>query len=140
MKIKINKDNADKIESALAAVNGKAVQFTIRSASEVIAAAELIDARLAMLPKKDRVGASGGYIGAGPSAKAYKYRAVTTSLLIKRFASGWFMISAARSDVYPGDNTPSIFITITPTQCEQIKARSVVGFHVQTPDAKEANQ
>ena len=37
MKIKIDKKNAEKIESALAAVNGKAVQFTICTFAEIAA-------------------------------------------------------------------------------------------------------
>ena len=127
--IKITLANAAKINAALDAANGKATSHTIRACSEVIAIADDAEARLSVLPKSERKGATLVHIPAGPSASAYKYAAATTRIVIERRATGWFLLGAERVEVYPRATQRDI-MTISPAQRDEIARRAVSGFNI----------
>jgi len=130
--IKITADNAAKINAALDAANGKATSHTIRACSDVIAIAEAAESRLSALPKADRKGATLAHTPAGPSASAYKYAAQTTRILIERRATGWFLISADRAEVYPRAPQRDV-MTISTYQRDEIARRAVAEFNIHNP-------
>ena len=127
--IKIAMNNAAKIWSALDAANGKAKSHTIRSAATVCDIAADAESMLSALPKADRKGATLVHIPAGPSASAYKYAAATTRIVIERRATGWFLISAERAEVYPRAAQRTA-MTISPAQRDEIARRAVSEFNI----------
>jgi len=131
--IKITAANAAKINAALDAVNGKATSHTIRSWVLVDSIAEAAESRLAALPKAQRAGATLAHIPAGPSASADKYAAQTTRIVLERRATGWFLISAARAEVYPRAPQRDV-MTISPAQRDEIARRAVAEFNIRTPN------
>ena len=136
--IKITLANAAKINAALDAANGKATSHTIRACSEVIAIADDAEARLSVLPKSERKGATLVHIPAGPSAKSYKYAVKTTRLRMERRATGWFLISAERAEVYPRAKQCDS-MTISPAQHDEISRRvfiSVAEFNIRQEETE----
>ncbi len=132
-----NRATNDKIRAALDPINGKAESFTITSWGELREFAKNAEAQLAMLPKAERKGASATCTPAGPTANCYKYSAVSTTVTIERFATGWFLVAAARSEVYP-KSPERCNITITEAQRDEIQRRSVANFAVATKQAESA--
>ena len=129
--IRITMNNAAKIWAALDAANGKATSHTIRSAATVCDIAADAESRLSALPKAERKGATLTHTPAGPSASSYKYAAQTTRILIERRATGWFLISAARAEVYPRAPQRDV-MTISPAQRDEIARRAVAEFNIRT--------
>ena len=129
--IKITADNAAKINAALDAANGKATSHTIRSWVLVDSVADEAESRLSALPKADRKGATLTHTPAGPWASAYKYAAQTTRIVIERRATGWFLISADRAEVYPRAPQRDV-MTISTYQRDEIARRAVAEFNVRT--------
>jgi len=127
--IKITPANAARIQALLADANGRATSHTICSCAVVIAIADAAEERLSALPKKERVGASLTHTPAGPWASAYKYAAQTTCLRMERRASGWFLTSAERAEVYPRAPQRDS-MTITPEQRDEIARRAVAEFSI----------
>lgn len=133
MRIKIATENAAKINAALAAVNGKADAFTIRHYDTVVAYSEEVEKQLrkSLLPKADRAGASAVITPAGPSAKAYKYAAKSTSISIERGASAWFLVFVRETSVYP-KQAERICVSISETQRDTIARKAVEPYRVLT--------
>jgi hypothetical protein len=131
MKIKIEQKNGAKITAELDAVNGKAVQFTVRFWTAVAEYATAAEKRLerSQLPKAERKGVRVTVTPAGPAAKAYKYAAKSTSLTIERGSSGWFLVGIASTEVYPGQSE-RMQVTISETQRDRIAAKAVEGYRV----------
>jgi hypothetical protein len=127
--IKITADNAAKINAVLAEANGKATSHTIRSWVVVDSIATDAESRLSALPKAERAGATLVHTPAGPSAKSYKYAAATTRLRMERRASGWFLTSAERAEVYPRAQQRDS-MTITPEQRDEIARRAVAEYNI----------
>ena len=130
--IKITAANAAKINAALDAANGKATSHTIRSWVLVDTIAEAAESRLAALPKAQRKGATLVHVPAGPSASAYKYAAQTTRLRMERRATGWFLVSAERAEVYPRAPQRDV-MTISSEQRDEIARRAVAEFNIHNP-------
>jgi hypothetical protein len=109
-------EDAAAIEAALAAVNGRATTFTIKTAEQVARIAFKAEATLAnSLTKAARTGAQVAYTPAGPSAKSYKQPATSTTIVLERRAAGWVLIAVGRATVYP--RTPSrLTILLSPEQ------------------------
>ena len=103
--IKIAPENKDAISKALRAVNGKSEAHTFTHYHEIERIALEAEQMLERLniTKKDRVGAC--YIAQSGSElpSGYKYAAQTTSVALKRRASGWYWTEAHRSYLYPRD-------------------------------------
>jgi hypothetical protein len=91
--MKINLKNTELIEETLKSVNGKSISFTITD----------VDSIRKMLPKRSKVGTKVTYRPAGPSANCYRYKSISTLVKIEKFPSGWFMVDAVRSQVWPKD-------------------------------------
>ena len=131
--IKITAANAAKINAALDAANGKATSHTIRSWVLVDSIATDAEDMLSALPKADRKGATLVHVPAGPSASSYKYAAATTRIVIERRATGWFLISADRAEVYPRAPQRDV-MTISSEQRDEIARRAVAEFNIRNPN------
>ena len=93
-----------RLVAALAAVNGRASQFTITRAVELRDIADDAESIMdrAGLAEKYRVGAEVVHVPAGPAAKAYKHAAISTRVTLARKAGGvWVLANVERVDVYP---------------------------------------
>tara|TARA_R110000803_G_scaffold3237_6_gene11049 strand:+ start:618 stop:1160 length:543 start_codon:yes stop_codon:yes gene_type:complete len=101
--MKINLKNTDKLEAALANVNGRATANTVTTAGEVARICEAVESDMLArgATKKALHGMVVRYIPAGPGAKAYKYCAITTEIRCARTASGWFLLNCARAEMHP---------------------------------------
>jgi hypothetical protein len=134
MKIKIESKNENEIQAALAAVNGKALSFTITSYAQVEAYAAGVEdvVKKTKLPKKERLGIRAYITPAGPSAKSYKYASKSTGLTIEYGAAGWYLVRVASTDVFPRQ-PERIKITITQAQRDAIAKRAVADFIVAIP-------
>jgi hypothetical protein len=111
--MRINLTNDDKIRDALASVNGTATAHTLTSASDIAPGLAMAESELKRLGlrKPQWKGAIVTIHSKGPSAKAYKYAAIGTSVRLERGASGWFMIEARRINLYrhsSGNNAPYV--------------------------------
>jgi hypothetical protein len=129
--IKVTKENEAAIESALAAINGRASAFAITGYWEVWKVADAAESHLSALPKAERVGAVAVHVPDGPAAKAYKYRAASTRLSLERRATGWFLTEIERTEVYPG-TSGYLRLSITQAQADEIARRAVAGFRILT--------
>ena len=134
MKIKIAQQNATKIYEALASVNGKAVSFTISSYSAVAAYAAAAEKMLeqSQLPKDERHGVVAQIRPFGPSSRAYKYAAKSTTIRIERGLKDWFLVAVSETTVYPKE-AESIAVTISPAQRDTIARKALAGYRVPEP-------
>ena len=109
MKINIhNVKNVQKIVDYLAKINGKAIAHTITNEIDIEIVADRAEKDMATrgLAKKHRVGASVTYTPSGPG-KAYSRKGryiITTTIELKRYASGWFLTGAHRAEIYADAN------------------------------------
>jgi hypothetical protein len=127
--IAITLENKDAICEALKAVNGRATSFTITTYSEVEAVAKQAEKALEALPKSDRVGARCSYNPAGPSARAYKHHAKSTTIVIERKRAGWVLILVRETSVHPRENE-TFQMYVTRAQKDEIARRAVARFAV----------
>ena len=127
--IAITAENQTAIADALKAVNGRASNFAITLWSEVVHVAEKAEKALNTLPKADRVGARCSYNPAGPSARAYKYAAKSTSILIERKRTGWVLIKITETSVHPKESE-TFQMYVTQQQRDEIARRAVANFAV----------
>ena len=134
MKIKVAQQNATKIYEALAAVNGKAVSFTISSHSAVAAYAAAVEKLLeqSQLPKAERGGVVAQIRPSGPSASAYKYPAKSTTIRIERGPKDWFLVGVSETTVYPKE-AESIAVTISPAQRDTIARQALADYRLAEP-------
>ena len=127
--IKITKANQDRIEAELRAVNGRATSFTVRELHELGLVEQRAEDRLTALPKKDWVGVQAIYEPAGPSAKSYKYAALSTRVTIERRKSGWFLTDVKKAEVRPQERE-MLALNITQAQADKIAAKALAGFNI----------
>ena len=112
---------AEGIEAALSSVNGQAKAHTISTYAEVWTVADRAEALLDTrgVSKKNRVGTTVVYNTSGPSAKAYKYGAISTTIHLKRVADGWRLVGVNRYTAWP--QSPETFnLTISPEAADNI--------------------
>jgi hypothetical protein len=100
--MKINIKNENKIDSALQAVNGKAVSHTY-SAQDVrrLAIAAEAELKSRCIDAAQRKGSIYEASGAGPAAASYKYQVITTMVKLERGARDWFLVDAKRDHARP---------------------------------------
>lgn len=127
MNIRITKQNNKKIEEALLATNCSAVSFTLRSYCEVCMIEERAAKRLCALTQKDQIGAAVTFTPAGPSARAYKYSAVSTRITLVRRASGWFLTNIEKCEVRP-KQSENLKIIISEEQAKLISEKTLSKF------------
>lgn len=102
--MKTNINNAEKIETALEKVNGNATAFTVTSAQTLHDVCADVENMLGKydLPKKLWAGAQVVYTPSGPSAKNYRYDAVSTTVRVRLGHNGnWFLTDVTRTTVSP---------------------------------------
>jgi hypothetical protein len=121
----------DGLQVLLSAANGRATAHTITSPPLVSALAHKAERRLdaAGLSLKERPGACLVYRPGGPTASAYRYRAATTAVVLKRNGVGWRVDKVSRDDVVP--RQAAIFeLQISPTQAGIVQAKALDAFTV----------
>ena len=125
------------IAAALAAVNGRATQFTITCAGQlrdIAAEAEAIMDR-AGLAEKYRVGADVAHVPAGPYANAYKHAAISTRVTLTRKAGGaWTLAKAERVDVWPREKARTA-VHISPAAAGAVARNALAPFVVRAAEA-----
>lgn len=118
-----NAGHPQRVEEALALVNGRAQSFTVTTYGDVRAVVRKVEERLDNLgvSKKNHLGAEVTFVPSGPIANSYKYAAITTRITLSRTSGGWFLTSVARDEVYPNSDE-RLRIALSSDGCEQIVA------------------
>lgn len=116
--IKFDIKNAEKINSILSDINGKAVDHTFRSFRDIFNGDDQTKkAENLVGGKKHAVGVK-VILESGHAVKsAYKYTRIGTQITLECRASGWFITNICRTDIWAkgGDNR----IIMTPSHDEQ---------------------
>lgn len=120
------------VQSALDQVNGKAEAFTITFANKLVEIVKRAEHHLDQhdVVLSDRPGATVTYRPAGPSAKAYKYSAVTTEITLRRARAGtpvWHLDEVRRVDVYPR-NAERFHVRISDAAARNLIKRTLAAF------------
>ena len=112
-----------RVEAALASVNGRAESFALTNYGDVRAVVRKAEERLNNLgvSKKNQLGAEVTFVPCGPTSNSYKYAAITTRITLIRTSGGWFLTSVARDEVYPNSDE-RLRIALSRDGCEQIVA------------------
>ena len=112
MKIKISDGKVAEINEAFSAIKGKAVTHTA-SHHEIFELAAAMEAKLESLgiPKKDRAGATATGCSGGNVPSAYKWTRTVTRYKIERKSSDWFLVDAARIDIYGNASAQRLSVT-----------------------------
>jgi len=127
MKIRI--DDAQKLATALDAVNLKADVHTAGLA-EIMGLDEPLDKKLsALLPKNEWKGSRASYMSGGSVPNAYKYQRIITMATLERGAGAWFGVGLCRLSIW-GD-ADALSISLTPAQRDAAVARFSLRFTVQ---------
>jgi len=111
-----NLENAA-IVAALRAANGKATAHTYTHAIDIATLARTAEAKLEAfgIPKAMRAGAALIAVSGSKLPSAYKYTAQATVVRLIRKGAGWYLESAAATDLHPG-RTPAERLHLTPEQ------------------------
>jgi hypothetical protein len=128
--MKINIKNRDKIQAALDSVNGRAVSH-VMSASDVSDIAARADRKLSEsgIPIKSRRGVRAQHVPAGPG-KSYARKGrhvVTNNVVLERGASGWFLVSCERVEIW-ADASEKNRIILTDGLADMIRENSMIGY------------
>jgi hypothetical protein len=109
--IKITVENTAAIESALHSVNGKATTHTFTKYRDIESVAYWAEKKLEKLgiPKAIRNGARITQESGDILPARYKYQAQTTMVTLERKSSGWYLINAQTSKLYPKSKPYSEF-------------------------------
>lgn len=115
--IKINLDNASKIEAALLQANGKSETHVYTTFKEIAHIADQAEKMLlSFVYKKDAAGAEYCSMSGGDAAKAYKRSRNVTSINIVRKSGGWYLASVAKMTIF--DNAWAARLYLTEKQAE----------------------
>lgn len=114
--IAIKPANAQRIDAALAYINGRAQSHTA-SADDILRAVKQAEEKLAALgvPVRDRAGAICHYTSGNRVAAAYKYERRLNKVLLIRNGSGWTMTEIKLWDAWPNTRT-GISLALTAAQ------------------------
>ena len=123
MKIKINDKNTAALEAALEKSNGRSTAHTFRFASDLIDCARKAEEKRQSLSlaKGSRSGAIATANSGGSVANAYKYSRITSTAVIVRGSSAWFLIDLLTSESFrrtAGDT----FVSLTAAQDAEVTA------------------
>lgn len=113
--IKITCDNAEKIETALAAANGGATAHTYTQYADLARLAANAEVKLDGLgiPKSMRAGAGVFAVWGERVPTAYKYSCNATSARLVRRASGWYLDSASATTLQKEGGKVDLLLTGT---------------------------
>lgn len=133
--MKINVTNSQKIESALEAVNGRAVAHTLRHRCQILDITRRAEKDLSQrgLPKKLWGGTRITFRPAGPG-KAYARKGkfvVSTHVTIERGASAWFLVDCKRVEIW-SDESECYQIAIDQAQLDAMQGAVFADFEVVT--------
>ena len=117
IKIEDSEKSLATIQSALSAVNGKATAHTFTRASDIVAIAERLEARLDSLqiPKKDRPGASGRETSGDSVPNCYEYSRTATRVTFSRGSKDWFLVGVESARIYKDGGGP-LYLVLTAEQ------------------------
>ena len=102
MKIKINEENMEALQTALNAVQTSRMSVNLVTPTELVEMAQEADnAALKLLPVSKHTGAVYEYCAAGPYAKRYQYTQQATAVTLYRGTGSWYLTKVARVNVYP---------------------------------------
>ena len=101
-----------KINDALAAVNGKAMEHTYSYVSQIAALAIDAEARLEALgiPKKHRIGAFLVSTSGQTVPKKYKYERIVTFVRLERGATNWFVTRIEKRVIFCDGGSKMLFL------------------------------
>ena len=101
MKIKLTKENADKINAELEKVNGKSTTHTYSYSHEIFKVVGEMENLLLELyiPMKQRKGAICKSVSGKKVANSYKYSRKATSITLERGAKEWFLTHIKSVDI-----------------------------------------
>ena len=143
MKMKINLNAVEKIEAALAAVNGKAARHTYTDAVDLKHVAERAETELERLglAKAYRAGARVVAESGEKLPGRYKYQATTTTVTLERGSNGWFLVAANSSTLWP-QSAPTYRLALTPKQDQIVveRFRSQYAVQPQQPQVQISGQ
>lgn len=117
--IKVTAANTTTIETALLAVNHKAIAHAFTRASEIQSAASAAEAQLAKLglPVSARKGASFLVASGKKMPSAYKYKTKITQATLVRGATDWALTELASVETWHGGGS---MLSLTAAQDERI--------------------
>jgi hypothetical protein len=126
-------DFKSKVEAALAEVNGRATSHTVTSYGEVTDVIKRAEALLDKrgVAKSNRVGVTVRFTPAGPSAKAYKYAAKSTTITLRRRKGDWVLEGVEATEVYPR-SPERLLVGVSPEVANLIRSRAMDSFYVHT--------
>lgn len=130
MKIRVGKEETKaELTHALAAVNGKAVTFTITSERDVADVATRAEKYLDKheIRSRDRLGAKITFRPAGPTANAYRFKSISTEIELTRGSKGWYLTGVKRAPVYPRAGE-RFLVTISDRALYNVIKRVLVAF------------
>lgn len=102
--IKVEEKNADLIEAALAAINGKDTEHCFTSYEKIVDLCKLAEDHLVIITLLDKSHHAGAQVLATSSSKvanAYKSRRIATRVVLVRQASGWYLQDVIRTELFP---------------------------------------
>lgn len=104
--ILIVEKNAEAIEAALKAVNGRADKHAITTFSEIAALAERAEKHLdeCGISRTNRVGTLRRRTSGGSVAKSYRYKRFATFVELRREKDGWRLIDAEQVELWPNED------------------------------------
>jgi hypothetical protein len=118
--IKLVSKNESIINAALKTINGKALEHTLSSASELIDEVIYAESKLIkLIPKKHCAGAKYYIVSGNKLPTSYKYTRKVTSLSLLRRSTGWWLVSGSCFDQWPNQGSHS---RLTLTKEQGIKA------------------
>lgn len=113
----ITETNAEAIEFALTAVNGRATAHCYTTFGEIRDEAERAERKLSDLleAKSKRVGARYISQSGGKVASSYRHSRAITRVTLKRGAKGWYLEAVAQGLLWPNE-TGGAYLRLTPAQ------------------------
>ena len=124
MKIKINDKNSTALQAAIEKANGSATAHTFRSWNSLIECARQAEAKLDHLglKKGSRAGAIATANSGGSVANAYKYTRITSTAIMVRGSSSWFLAELMTTETFrrtAGDT----YISLAAAQDAEVTAK-----------------
>lgn len=115
--ILITETNAEAIEFALTAVNGRATAHCYTTFGEIRAEAERAERKLSDLleARSKHVGARYVSQSGGRVASSYRRSRVVTRITLKRGAKGWYLEAVKQGLLWPNE-TGGAYLRLTPAQ------------------------
>ena len=114
--IKLKRENEQKIDAALATVNGKARTHSYGSMWDLTMVADKADRMLAGygIPKKQWVGAAVTAVSGDRVPNAYNRKGhtrIATKVTLERRATGWFLTEIGRTEIYQEGGSTTLYLT-----------------------------